>query len=425
MNGAVLTIVLLLSSQLMVVPAGDELDLDEGLVFHYDLEGMTAFSEQVEDVSGNGHDAEIDGNVDVVEDSVIGRGIRFDLSEGLIVRDVPDMRGSFTISIWICPEQEPVRQYMGIIDDGFASDGVYHRLLLGDDTGWVEGSVLGQFHGNFFSGSAVGWDRWNHVVYIYDEDANRQYIYINGGSAGTRSGSKYDCVLDGSRLRIGAAYDDRYRYQGMMDDIRLYDRALGPDEVFELTRMGMEIGISAIEVNELDGEVRLDRGEERAFELLRITNPIEDSIVTVTVDNLEWLIDQGIDVLIETPTMEMYPGYDWTVTARITAKASCKAGTYPMSLEIVSQDLPSGNLSSNHILLEVVVEHGPSFGPGFCFCMTFMFVLMSFSLIVLSMVIIIKLARRGSRSAPVDRIEPAYQDPGGRPGVLEPPPGRK
>ncbi|MDG6225960.1 MAG: LamG domain-containing protein [Candidatus Thermoplasmatota archaeon] len=403
-------VLILLLTFLLYSEGGDAAISDDGLVLHYDFEEFTSGSDTVQDMSGNGNHGDIVGSPDIVEDSVIGRGIGFDLSEGISVRNATDLRGSFTISMWISPEKEPVRTYMGIIDDGYAANGVFHRILLGDDGGWVEGALLTQFHGNFFSSSGVVWDAWNHIVYVYDEDANLQTYYINGIMSGSIAGSRRDCMMDGDLILIGAVYDERYSFFGMMDEIRIYDRALPKEAVLDLTRMGMEIAEYHFEVEVLISELRMVPGEKGPFDLFLVTNLSGESIVEVSLTNRLWLQGQGIDVELDQDYMYMYPGESWRVSAIIEVDLDNALDTYPLSFEIVSRDIDTGNTTSRSVLIDVSVEdHMVPW--DLLLCLIVPVVALISILIILFVILILVLVRVGTRKETPSTVEPMWNPP--------------
>ena len=78
-------------------------------------------------------------------------------------------------------------------------------------------------------------NRWHHVSAVYDGSrlAKGAVVYLNGKPA------KMTVVVDTLNqpfgvkepLRIGAVAGPGARFRGLMDDVRVYDRALKPDEI--------------------------------------------------------------------------------------------------------------------------------------------------------------------------------------------------
>ncbi len=103
--------------------------------------------------------------------------------------------------------------------------------------------VLGLYGPNAFCGAyedylmkANLWapGTWHHICVTYD--GTRARLYADGGlfAEGPRN---WNLVL--SRARIGRSVDDAAEYwDGMVDDVRLYDRVLSPGEISVLYEAG-------------------------------------------------------------------------------------------------------------------------------------------------------------------------------------------
>ena len=76
-------------------------------------------------------------------------------------------------------------------------------------------------------------EAWNHLAMSYDGDTLR--LYVNGEPSGERKiGRKRVPGRDG--LAFGRRQDncgDGYHFRGVVDEIRLYDRALTAAEIRE------------------------------------------------------------------------------------------------------------------------------------------------------------------------------------------------
>jgi hypothetical protein len=74
-------------------------------------------------------------------------------------------------------------------------------------------------------------EAWNHLAISYDGDVLR--LYVNGVSAGEQQIGRRR-VPGGDALAFGRRQDnfgDGYHFRGVIDQIRLYDRALRPEEI--------------------------------------------------------------------------------------------------------------------------------------------------------------------------------------------------
>lgn len=115
---------------------------------------------------------------------------------------------------------------------------------LGQENGWaLEFAAYGDGIQFWVYLASAGWtssnvvplpaSQWSHVAGVYDGVAVR--IYVNGIEApplGLTSGAP---VASSNELRIGGDPSGPYRhYAGLVDDVRIYGRALSPPEIHDL-----------------------------------------------------------------------------------------------------------------------------------------------------------------------------------------------
>lgn len=88
---------------------------------------------------------------------------------------------------------------------------------------------------------------WNHFAIIWDQDspANSE-IYINGVANNATDAGTIGNVGDLSNavaFRLGAESDNGNPFDGKIDEIRIYDRALSADEIIQLHRLTSPTGV--------------------------------------------------------------------------------------------------------------------------------------------------------------------------------------
>jgi len=109
----------------------------------------------------------------------------------------------------------------------------------GGGTVWTQfpnGSIFKQTNGGVPSTTGlIGDDDWHHLAFTFDRNANgTQQIFIDGSpdSTATLVGN---WSWNNRPIEIGRSHDAFwYRYDGLMDDFRLYDRKLSDAEVLSL-----------------------------------------------------------------------------------------------------------------------------------------------------------------------------------------------
>ena len=78
---------------------------------------------------------------------------------------------------------------------------------------------------------------WSHVSLIFDSNNDEISLFHNGVHIETKSVSFVNETETDLYIGYDGVGNDEY-YQGKLDDVRIYDKALSPSEVFELYRWG-------------------------------------------------------------------------------------------------------------------------------------------------------------------------------------------
>ena len=81
------------------------------------------------------------------------------------------------------------------------------------------------------SGRVVPPEAWTHIAGLWDGDEMR--IYVNGRLAGSRHWQGVEPAWTGWKMEIGAMNTQEF-FQGRIDDVRIYDRALSDGQIWAL-----------------------------------------------------------------------------------------------------------------------------------------------------------------------------------------------
>ena len=92
---------------------------------------------------------------------------------------------------------------------------------------------------------------WNHVTFTYDSVAGEIKLHVNGAAALTGSVSALGgnnratmgASREGSRYKVGSSFinsNSQQAYTGLIDDVRVYKRALTDDEAAQLAAASPE-----------------------------------------------------------------------------------------------------------------------------------------------------------------------------------------
>ncbi|TBN06370.1 LamG domain-containing protein [Hyunsoonleella flava] len=76
-------------------------------------------------------------------------------------------------------------------------------------------------------------DAWTHFVYVKDTDTNTIKIYVNSVEVYSGAFTDQDFEVNGTLL-LGVNYNESYRFEGYIDDIFIYNRALNTADINKL-----------------------------------------------------------------------------------------------------------------------------------------------------------------------------------------------
>ncbi len=127
--------------------------------------------------------------------------------------------------------------------------------------------------------AALDTTDWHHIAGVYDGDVGKAFIYLDGQLQDTHTNSQLTGVVKaGQFASLGRNGDDSaYYFQGMMDDVRVYDRALDIEEILQLS--AREAGISVVST---DDPITTEGGAQATFEIVLNAKPKSDVTIGVT-----------------------------------------------------------------------------------------------------------------------------------------------
>jgi len=239
--------------------------LNDGLV------GYWTFDEGVgivaNDVSGNGNTGSINGATFALGHA--NTALSFDGTSDVIVPDAPSLNvQSFTLSAWVFPtvvdsdvdiivNKEAVGPFIiqyefGIRGTGAPGQGTIPvgnlAFHIGGVGGWLNGWP-NDYGGWVDAYGAVPLNAWSHVAITYDGSTAK--TFINGVLTRTVSGLSGSVSVSTGPLKIGARSSPILeRFNGSIDEVKLYNRALADCEVDRLAGGTGPCLVSAIQSSE-------------------------------------------------------------------------------------------------------------------------------------------------------------------------------
>jgi len=142
--------------------------------------------------------------------------------------------GSFSYGMWINPASFTGAFDMPWFKGGSSAGTTGYDFELGTSL-WVANIADGTtIKSNFFLGSGT-LGKWTHIFAIVDRSTNRLIVYVDGKSTGVGTDiSAVGSVSNGIAATIGSSNSGTYLFRGLIDDVRVYNRALSAAEVSAL-----------------------------------------------------------------------------------------------------------------------------------------------------------------------------------------------
>ncbi len=149
--------------------------------------------------------------------------------------DWADIRTRISIAVWLKVDTFHVdNQYL-------LSKGSTYQLTRSSSTDAMRTYMGGLSDTALSSSATVNDGSWHHVAVTYDSNSSERIIYIDGQDSGSDTPSGLLNVHTGTFViggRLHSSYDHR-GWDGRIDDVRLYDYVLTPNDV-DLLYQGSE-----------------------------------------------------------------------------------------------------------------------------------------------------------------------------------------
>ncbi|MCP4542733.1 MAG: hypothetical protein GY832_36890 [Chloroflexi bacterium] len=205
---------------------------DVGMLLHLDeMPGATTFR----DAAGSNHGSCTGGTCPTAGGSgIFGTALRFDGVDdhvSLIGADALNLREhSFTVAAWIKGDDfsSGDRPILGN-DQRQASKGLH--LIVRN-----EKPYMGFYSNDLGGNTTLSPDQWYHLVWRYDKDRQEQAIFVDGELDAAETG--HASFKGTGPIYVGRRLDDKY-FDGLIDEVVVFDRALSALEVEQLYDIGV------------------------------------------------------------------------------------------------------------------------------------------------------------------------------------------
>ncbi|UCE46942.1 MAG: LamG domain-containing protein, partial [Phycisphaerales bacterium] len=208
---------------------------DPDLIGYWKLDETTGFTAQ--DASGNGNDGTLNGDPQWVAGR-LGGALEFDGDGDYVdIGNDPifNVTGDITVACWIKVNQFTVgwQAIFTMGDDSWR----LQRQTTTDTLCWACSGVTGT-PGNWWLNGDVNVNdgEWHHAAGVYD--GSKYYLYVDGDldaskdASGTTDVSSYPVFIGANAQQGGREFD------GLIDDVRIYKRALMDTEILGVVSGG-------------------------------------------------------------------------------------------------------------------------------------------------------------------------------------------
>ncbi|MCL4405036.1 MAG: prepilin-type N-terminal cleavage/methylation domain-containing protein [Patescibacteria group bacterium] len=186
-----------------------------GLVGYWPLDG------NAKDLSGNGNNGTWNGGTADYGIGRVGSAALFNASSYISMGGAGATTTNITASAWINMRGNGSGGYNGIMN------GTAFRFFLYNDTGYPRTQIYNVTPYDNTDYVAVSQGSWHFVAFTYDGQ-NRKY-YVDGSLVGTVSTT--GTPTNTNSPEIGSIQGTTYAFNGLIDDARLYNRALSAAEI--------------------------------------------------------------------------------------------------------------------------------------------------------------------------------------------------
>lgn len=223
---------------LVVALTGDIIAAEKGVLLIYSFENEQG--KNVKDLSKNGNDGTLQGNATWTKDGKFGDGVSLDGDEDYVDCGQSDklqlVKTDFTLAAWVYPTAISQQSFGGGVGGTIFQTVQKPRDSEGFALGIKNTGVLWWWNTHNidkYSVSKVPLNEWTHVAVVFTYKGggdNTLEFYLNGKLDATAA-KVPDMKPSPTNMRIGHRSWITGWFKGVIDEARVYAKALSQDEV--------------------------------------------------------------------------------------------------------------------------------------------------------------------------------------------------
>ena len=207
--------------------------LTSGLVGYWSFENTHTDGQTIQDASGKKNDGSLVGGVTTNSSGNVGSSFEFDGIDGEVSLPKLGLGGeqSVTVSAWVYVSGSQTKNNVF----GFGGKS-------GNDTFSIRTDGDGTWNFYFWANDLIAstpqyYGSWTHIVGLYDSSIPERRVYQNNVEIKSDDPGSVSFVDD--RYSVGG-FNTEY-FEGKIDEVRVYDRALSDTEIDALYQQGKDI----------------------------------------------------------------------------------------------------------------------------------------------------------------------------------------
>jgi hypothetical protein len=229
-------------------PNSGGVNLTNGLVAHYEFEG------NANDSSGNGNHGTEHGGVSYV-DGVIGKAGSFDGVDDWIdtAFNFYEETKDFTFSYYIYSKNNSGKIFH--LQTNISNNPEINNDFQQDKLNfYMRGSSNGAsfINGITITDENIRKNSWLNIIVTYSTISQTKQIYINGKLVKNEISKLNIDIFPNSNMRIGARLTNTELFNGLIDDFKVYNRALNEAEIQAL----YELGDTGVNSSSITGKIQ-------------------------------------------------------------------------------------------------------------------------------------------------------------------------
>jgi hypothetical protein len=234
LKNLILVAIFVLPLVLLAQPGGAQ----DGLVGYWTFD--EGDGEEVDDSSGMENHGILVGDIDWV-DGKFGTALQFSQSQSCVKIEHSEsinLIDEVTIAVWLKPEADQPDWAKPMCKQ---KSGEYPYSLQYDDSSRLFGTVNADARFDTMP-HLDNFTEWAHLAYTYNGEAG---ILYKDGEEVARVVANGELQQNNLELTIGSRLNSSQSFVGIIDDARLYNRALSQNEIKKVMEGGTDMAVSA------------------------------------------------------------------------------------------------------------------------------------------------------------------------------------